>query len=79
MLMAGYHQFHAVKAAVDETIRATGKDRTGEAEGTYWAGKMQGGAEGDRRVGFRQELVDALLRRLHHRRAGDGGSDAGFS
>src|SRR5882724_5634478 len=50
-LMAGYHQFHAVKAAVDETIRATGKDRAGEAEGTYWAGKMQGGAEGDRRVG----------------------------
>jgi type I restriction enzyme R subunit len=50
-LMAGYHQFHAVKAAVDETIRATGKDRTKEAEGTYWAGKMQGGAEGDRRVG----------------------------
>ena len=50
-LMAGYHQFHAVKAAVDETIRATGKDRTGEAAGTYWAGKMQGGAEGDRRVG----------------------------
>jgi type I site-specific restriction-modification system R (restriction) subunit len=50
-LMAGYHQFHAVKAAVDETIRATGKDRTGEAEGTYWAGRMQGGAEGDRRVG----------------------------
>jgi type I restriction enzyme R subunit len=50
-LMAGYHQFHAVKAAVDETIRATGKDRTGEAVGTYWAGKMQGGAEGDRRVG----------------------------
>ncbi|MEY2563335.1 MAG: type restriction enzyme subunit [Verrucomicrobiota bacterium] len=50
-LMAGYHQFHAVKAAVDETIRAIGKDRTGEAEGTYWAGKMQGGTEGDRRVG----------------------------
>ena len=49
--MAGYHQFHAVKAAVDETIRATGKDKTKEAEGTYWAGKMQGGAEGDRRVG----------------------------
>jgi hypothetical protein len=31
------HQFHAVKAAVDETSRATGKDKTGEAEGTYWA------------------------------------------
>jgi type I restriction enzyme R subunit len=50
-LMAGYHQFHAVKAAVDETIRATYKDKTGEAEGTYWAGKMKGGVEGDRRVG----------------------------
>jgi type I restriction enzyme, R subunit len=50
-LMAGYHQFHAVKAAVDETIRATGKDKTEEAEGTYWAGKMHGGVEGDRRVG----------------------------
>jgi type I restriction enzyme, R subunit len=50
-LMAGYHQFHAVKAAIDETIRATGKVKTAEAEGTYWAGKMQGGAEGDRRVG----------------------------
>src|SRR4051812_38190199 len=50
-LMAGYPQVHAGKAAVDETIRATGKDKTSEAEGTYWAGKMQGGAEGDRRVG----------------------------
>jgi type I site-specific restriction-modification system R (restriction) subunit len=50
-LMAGYHQFHAVKAAVDETIRATAKDRAAEVPGTYWAGKMQGGAEGDRRVG----------------------------
>ncbi len=50
-LMAGYHQFHAVKAAVDETKRAIGKDRARDAEGTYWAGKMPGGAEGDRRVG----------------------------
>jgi type I restriction enzyme, R subunit len=50
-LIAGYHQFHAVKAAIDETIRATTKDRVEEAEGTYWAGKMQGGKEGDRRVG----------------------------
>src|SRR5439155_8355651 len=50
-LMAGYHQFHAVKAAVDETIRATGKYRTAEVPGTYWAGKMEGGREGDRRVG----------------------------
>jgi type I restriction enzyme R subunit len=51
-LMAGYHQFHAVKAAVDETIRATGKpDRVGDSTGHYWAGKMQGGEEGDKRVG----------------------------
>jgi type I restriction enzyme R subunit len=51
-LMAGYHQFHAVKAAVDETIRATGKaNRVGEFPGLDWGGKMQGGAEGDRRVG----------------------------
>jgi type I restriction enzyme, R subunit len=50
-IIAGYHQFFAVKAAVDETLRATAKDRAAEAEGTYWAGKMEGGKEGDRRVG----------------------------
>jgi type I restriction enzyme, R subunit len=50
-IIAGYHQFFAVKAAVQETLRATTKDRTREAEGTYWAGKMEGGKEGDRRVG----------------------------
>ena len=50
-LIAGYHQFFAVKAAVDETIRATARDRTAEAPGTYWVGKMRGGKEGDRRVG----------------------------
>ncbi len=50
-LMAGYHQFFAVKAAIAETIRATAKVRTGEAEGTYWSGPMEGGKPGDRRVG----------------------------
>ena len=50
-IIAGYHQFFAVKAAVDETLRATAKDRVAEAPGTYWAGKMEGGKEGDRRVG----------------------------
>src|SRR5436190_1037770 len=50
-LIAGYHQFHAVKAAVEETLRATAKDRIAEVPGTYWAGKMEGGKEGDRRVG----------------------------
>ncbi len=50
-IIAGYHQFFAVKAAVDETLRATAKDRVAETPGTYWAGKMEGGKEGDRRVG----------------------------
>ena len=53
-LMAGYHQFHAVNAAVDETIRATGREgalTARETPGRYWAGRMHGGKEGDRRVG----------------------------
>src|SRR5882724_10906935 len=50
-IIAGYHQFFAVKAAVDETLRATAKDRVAETPGTYWAGKMEGGKECDRRVG----------------------------
>jgi type I restriction enzyme, R subunit len=49
-LIAGYHQFHAVKAAVDETIRAT-RTAVAETPGTYWAGSMEGGKPGDRRVG----------------------------
>jgi type I restriction enzyme, R subunit len=53
-LMAGYHQFHAVNAAVDETIRATGREEAPavkEVPGHYWAGAMHGGKVGDRRVG----------------------------
>jgi type I restriction enzyme R subunit len=53
-IMAGYHQFFAVKAAVAETIRATGISETARAKevpGTYWAGPMEGGKPGDRRVG----------------------------
>ena len=49
-LIAGYHQFHAVKAAVDETIRAT-RVEVAETPGTYWAGSMEGGKPGDCRVG----------------------------
>src|SRR5437773_11255947 len=48
-LIAGYHQFFAVKAAVDETIHATATERAAEASGTYWAGRIEGGKEGDRR------------------------------
>lgn len=58
-IIAGYHQFHAVNAAVEETIRAslTPKDSSGksatlsESAGTYWAGRMHGGKPGDRRAG----------------------------
>jgi type I restriction enzyme, R subunit len=54
-IIAGYHQFHAVNAAVEETVRASGMAETGnvvrEDEGTYWAGPMHGGKPGDRRAG----------------------------
>jgi type I restriction enzyme R subunit len=52
-IIAGYHQFHAVNAAVEETVRASGMDtgRVNEADGRYWAGKMSGGKPGDRRAG----------------------------
>ncbi|SFN54019.1 type I restriction endonuclease subunit R [Dokdonella immobilis] len=53
-IIAGYHQFHAVNAAVEETVRASGMadfDRQREAPGHYWAGRMHGGKPGDRRAG----------------------------
>ncbi len=49
-IIAGYHQFHAVNAAVEETMRASGL-RVGEDQGTYWTGRMHGGQAGDRRAG----------------------------
>lgn len=53
-IIAGYHQFHAVNAAVEETVRASGMSAEGavrEDQGTYWAGRMHGGKPGDRRAG----------------------------
>ncbi len=54
-IIAGYHQFHAVNAAVEETVRASGMSASEfevkEAEGGYWAGRMHGGKPGDRRAG----------------------------
>ena len=53
-IIAGYHQFHAVNAAVEETVRASGMsegDQVCEAPGHYWAGRMHGGKPGDRRAG----------------------------
>ena len=53
--MAGYHQFHAVRTAVAETLRAAELQRevTGvaEAPGRYESRRQAGGEPGDRRVG----------------------------
>lgn len=50
-IIAGYHQFHAVNAAVEETLRASAMGLAGEDAGTYWSGPMHGGKPGDRRAG----------------------------
>jgi type I restriction enzyme, R subunit len=53
-IIAGYHQFHAVNAAVEETVRASGMtpdDALREDLGTFWSGRMYGGQPGDRRAG----------------------------
>ncbi len=53
-IIAGYHQFHAVNAAVEETVRASGMAEHAalrDAPGTSWAGRMRGGKAGDRRAG----------------------------
>jgi type I restriction enzyme R subunit len=52
-IIAGYHQFHAVGAAIEETVRASGMMAgvVNEDPGTYWAGRMHGGKPGDRRAG----------------------------
>ena len=54
-IIAGYHQFHAVNAAVEETVRASGMTAlpgaVAEEQGAYWAGRMHGGKRGDRRAG----------------------------
>ena len=47
--MAGYHQFHAVNVAVEETLRAA--KVAAQPLGRYAAGHQPGGDEGDRRVG----------------------------
>ena len=53
-IIAGYHQFHAVNAAVEETVRASGMgkaDLSRQELGQYWVGRMHGGKAGDRRAG----------------------------
>ena len=51
--MAGYHQFHAVRVAVEETLRAATlrESMVAEEGGRYEAGRRPGGQPGDRRVG----------------------------
>ena len=53
--VAGYHQFHAVRVAVDETLRAAKLQRAetqiAEEFGRYEAGRTPGGEPGDRRIG----------------------------
>ncbi|MGE4071129.1 MAG: type I restriction endonuclease subunit R [Lysobacterales bacterium] len=53
-IIAGYHQFHAVNAAVEETVRASGagaRENAGDALGNYRTQRMHGGRPGDRRAG----------------------------
>ena len=53
--MAGYHQFHAVRVAVDETLRATelvlAERSVAEDPQGYESGRRPGGERGDRRIG----------------------------
>jgi type I restriction enzyme R subunit len=50
--IAGYHQFHAVNVAVEETLRAANiATEAEEATGTYFARYSPGGEPGDKRVG----------------------------
>lgn len=49
--LAGYHQFHAVNAALDETLRACARDVTAQPLGRYEAARTPAGDPGDRRIG----------------------------
>ena len=49
--MAGYHQFHAVNVAVEETLRAASAHKAALTPGRYETGRKPGGDPGDRRVG----------------------------
>ena len=53
--MAGYHQFHAVRVAVGETLRAAQlqreERRIAEERGRHESGRRPGGEPGDRRIG----------------------------
>jgi hypothetical protein len=85
-IIAGYHQFHAVNAAVEETVRASGMTamprarRRGHLLGGPHARRQAGRPSRGRglaHAGQRQELLDALLRRARGAASGDAEPDAG--
>jgi len=50
--IAGYHQFHAVRVAVEETLRAAALEQAVREESRgYLARRQPGGQRGDRRIG----------------------------
>ncbi len=49
--MTGYHQFHAVRVAVAETLRASELQRIADKSGRYESGRKPGGDPGDHRIG----------------------------
>jgi type I restriction enzyme, R subunit len=49
--MAGYHQYHAVNVAIQETLRASGRKDIRDPTGVYQSGHQPGGEPGDRRIG----------------------------
>ena len=52
--MAGYHQFHAVRVAILETLRAAMPEKwlkEAEEQGQYMSRRNPGGKPGDRRIG----------------------------
>ncbi|WP_297919402.1 type I restriction endonuclease, partial [Metallibacterium sp.] len=48
--LAGYHQFHAVDVAIEQTLRAA-RLQIADTPGRYSAGAQPGGDPGDRRIG----------------------------
>ena len=51
-IVAGYHQYHAVNAAVSETVRASGMTLAAREEhGTYYARTNPQAVAGDKRIG----------------------------
>lgn len=76
--IAGYHQFHAVNAAVEETIRATGALSAGhlraaEEHGRYETPSTPGGEHGDRRVGVIWHTQPRSLQAIRRELAADRG------